>query len=79
MQMMNQNNLRMQSYVEAPELINEGALEGRYRWLYEVPVTISFIPEEASDYRNVKPVNRRYVLKTQLPIHCDFYKYVEVL
>ncbi len=39
---------RISSYVtESPSLINEGAVEGRYRWLFDVPLFVSFMEADA--------------------------------
>jgi hypothetical protein len=49
-----------------PLLLNEGAIDGRYRWLFEVPVMISYIKRNITDYKNVTPVNRTYTIRLQL-------------
>ena len=44
------NQSRMSVFVEeAPLLLNNSEIEGVYRWLYQVPVTVSFIPLNATD------------------------------
>lgn len=58
--------LRLQSYVEKPVLIKKGALEGRFRWLYEIPLTMSYVPADAVEYIGVVPDNHYYMLQVQV-------------
>ena len=46
----------LRSFVqEAPLLLNEGAVDGRYRWLYEVPIMVSYMDRGMKDYKNATP------------------------
>jgi hypothetical protein len=48
-------NLRMDSFVTAPPtLVSEGALQGSYRWLLDIPVTISYYPEDLSTLKRTQ-------------------------
>lgn len=39
------NGLQLNAFVsDPPFLLNQGVIGGRFRWLYEVPVMISFVP-----------------------------------
>lgn len=61
-------DLQSGAYVEqAPLELSSGVYGGVYKWLFEVPVTISFIPKDAQTYREnaTQPVNRRVLLHTQ--------------
>lgn len=49
-----------------PLLLNDGEIGGRYRWLYEIPVMISYIQSNTTDYKGVTPVNRRYTITLQV-------------
>ncbi len=63
------NNYRMSVYVETPPLLqNSLAIEGVYRWLYQMPVTVSFLPRGASHltYGNKDMINRKLTLNVQL-------------
>lgn len=63
------NNYKMSVYVENPPLLqNSLAIEGVYRWLYQLPVTISFLPRGAGNlaYGNKNMVNRRLTLNVQI-------------
>lgn len=53
---------------EAPLLLNEGAIEKRYRWLYEVPVMVSYMAKGADGYKKnaAQPVNQMLTLKIQV-------------
>ena len=60
--------LQAAAYVEEEALqITHGAFSGAYKWLFEVPVTISFIPVNPDTYRNgaIKAENRRILLRAQ--------------
>ncbi len=57
----------MRCYVEEqPTLLNKGAVDGRYRWLYEVPVNISLLPANFKLYENTQAeaVTNRHVIIT---------------
>jgi hypothetical protein len=51
---------------ETPLLLNEGTVEGRYRWLYEVPVMISYMDRNMHGYKDVQPVSQTITLKIQV-------------
>lgn len=59
---------QIRSFVpEAPLLLNEGAIDKRYRWLYEVPVMVTYLGKNVSKYqKDVKPVNQNLTLKIQV-------------
>ena len=55
------------NYVEArPLLINEGTVDGRYRWLFEVPVTVTTLQRGSQDYKTLSPRNTRKTIRVQL-------------
>lgn len=63
------NNYQMSVYVEeAPLLQNSVAIEGVYRWLYQMPVTLSFLTRGTSNltYGNKEMVNRQLTLNVQV-------------
>ncbi len=61
------NNLTMRAFVEGPgRILNQGAVQGRYRWLVEMPVTVTFLPRDTIDYSQVTPKNRRLKIRTQV-------------
>lgn len=63
------NNYQMSVYVEDPPLLqNSLAIEGIYRWLYQIPVTISFLPRNVGNltYGNKDMVNRKLTLNVQI-------------
>lgn len=67
-----QRNLDAGVIVEEPPLmLNSGPAGGVYRWLYEVPVTVSYIP---ADVRQIKPdtnssLSRRLTIRVQIGRH----------
>lgn len=61
------NKFDVRSFVQdLPLLLNEGAVNGSYRWLYEVPVMVSYMDRGAKDYKNLEPVNQQLVLTVQI-------------
>ena len=44
-----------------PRLLNKGVVAGTYRWLYQVPVMLSYMEIAAKDYKDHEAVNK-YVL-----------------
>lgn len=59
------NNMQMNVSVEEPPfLLNEGAVEGRYRWLFETPVIISFVPEGTKSLKGQTGIDSRRLLIT---------------
>lgn len=51
LQSLRQQNLRMTVFIDEPAfLLNQGALQGRYRWLYEVPITVNYLPSDTRKY-----------------------------
>ncbi|MEZ5902783.1 MAG: DotI/IcmL family type IV secretion protein [Alphaproteobacteria bacterium] len=48
---------RISVFVEGQSLLlNTSSVEGVYRWLYQVPITISFLPRNANDLTKTKDV-----------------------
>ena len=62
------NALQLNGFVtDTPFLLNEGVVAGRYRWLFEVPVMVSFVPRDTKDYRGKVDVEtRRLIITLQL-------------
>jgi hypothetical protein len=53
---------------EAPLLLNEGAVDGSYRWLFQVPVMVSYMDRNMKNYKNktAEPVNQLITLTIQV-------------
>ena len=61
------NNMLLHCYVEEqPLLLNEGAVDGRYRWLFDTAITLTFLPRDAKTYADTAPVNQHILLRTQV-------------
>ncbi len=57
----------VRSFVQGqPLLLNEGAVNGSYRWLYEVPMMMSYVERGAKSYKNLEPVNQQVILTVQV-------------
>lgn len=57
----------VRSFVQdSPLLLNEGAVDGRFRWLYEIPVMISYMDRDMTNYDKAEPVSQKLVLRVQL-------------
>jgi hypothetical protein len=61
-------NFNMHPFVQqTPLLLNQGVVDGRYRWLFEVPVMVSYLDRAAKGYtKDTKPVNQEIVLTLQV-------------
>lgn len=55
---------------EKPFLINQGVVGGHYRWLYEVPVTLSFMPRDVHrrtyEDKKTDPASYKLTITTQV-------------
>ena len=61
------NDLVMRSFVTEPSrLLNQGTVQGRYRWLVETPVTISFLPRGTESYKDIQPKSQRINVRMQI-------------
>src|SRR5690606_16457379 len=61
-------NLQTGAYIEGDPLeITRGVYGGVFKWVFEVPVTVSFIDRGAQTYRDgaTTPENRRFTLRAQ--------------
>ncbi len=62
-------DLKMGAFAEEEPLnINHGVFDGAYKWVFEVPVTLSFTPRATEEdlTQQAAPVNRRFLLRTQI-------------
>ncbi len=51
---------------EEPFLLNEGAVNGHYRWLYEIPVLSTYLALDADGYLEAKEQNKELVIRVQV-------------
>ena len=54
---------------DLPNVLNEGALAGRYRWLLQVPVMITFVKTGTNDYKKSSPsdtLTMEYIVNLQV-------------
>lgn len=61
-------DLESGAYIEQnPMELAKGVYDGAYKWVFEVPVTISFRPRDSETYRDdqTKAQNRRFMLRVQ--------------
>jgi hypothetical protein len=57
----------MRSFVQSiPLLLNEGAVAEHYRWLYEVPVMMTYMDRGMKDYKGSQPVTQRMIITLQI-------------
>ena len=56
------------SFVEGqPLLLSEGPAQGRYRWVLNIPVTITYLTRsERASYKTAKPINRYMTIRVQI-------------
>lgn len=58
---------RVSSYVDGvPLLLNQGAVDGRHRWLFRANAVISYLDRTAESYEGVEPINQRASLDIQI-------------
>lgn len=57
--------------LDAPLLLNSGPVGGRYRWLYEVPVMVSYMDRSAKDYKEADVTNQKIVVTLQVGRRTD--------
>lgn len=64
---MESGRYNIRSFVrENPLLLNSGTAQDRFRWLYEVPVMVSYMDAKGFDYKNDDPVNQQMLLTVQV-------------
>ncbi len=65
------NDLKVSVIVEQPPLLlNEGVVGQSYRWLFQMPVTISYLPRRAIEYRpGDKTSSRQLTIRAQIGRH----------
>jgi hypothetical protein len=65
---MKARNLRVDSVsTDKPQLLNQGVASGSYKWLFDVPIIMSFIPNDTESLRRIaKPETRKLVVRVQL-------------
>jgi hypothetical protein len=51
---------------EKPNLLNEGAVDGRYRWLFEVPIMVTYMDRNMKGYKDAQPVNQMMSVQVQV-------------
>lgn len=51
---------------EDPLLLNSQSVDNRYRWLFEVPLMVSYMDSKDFDYKSDDPVNQHLVLTVQV-------------
>lgn len=61
------NKYSIRAYVkDTPLLLNQAPVAGRYHWLYEVPVMVSYLDRSKASYDGADPVNQQFILRVQV-------------
>lgn len=61
------NAYDVRAYVNSePLLLNSGEVDGRYRWLFQVSVMVSYMQSGVSSYKDVEPINNLYKMRVQI-------------
>ena len=61
------NNYQLRGNTEGDALLlNKGAIDGRYRWLFEVPVLITFLPADAKSYKDTEHLSQHVLVTAQV-------------
>ncbi len=63
---LNSNSYQLRSSVQgAALLLNKGTVDGRFRWLFEVPVLITFLPADAKSYKDTEQLSQHLLVTVQ--------------
>lgn len=63
---------RIQSFTMGlPLRLNEGSVDGRYHWLFQAPVMVSYLPYGMDDYKGAQPTNQKILVKVQVGRYND--------
>lgn len=46
-------------------LLNKGVVDGRYRWLFEVPMLLTFLPADAKSYKDTQNLSQHVIVTAQ--------------
>ena len=61
------NNFQLRGSTEGNALLlNTGLLEGRYRWLFEIPVLMTFLPVDAKSYSDTQHLSQHIIVTAQV-------------
>lgn len=61
------SDLQLRAHVEErPLLLNKGSVEGRYRWLFEMPVMLTFLPRATNTYEGSSPASQSVIISVQV-------------
>jgi hypothetical protein len=61
------NRFNINSFVrERPLLLNSGTANDRFRWVFEVPILVSYMNAETFNYKTDEPVNQNILLTIQI-------------
>ena len=56
---------------DQPLLLNKGAVNGSYKWLYEINATITYKDPQTRSYKKETPINQRLKIKLQVGRYPD--------
>ncbi len=61
------SNLRLVNFIEdTPYMLTKGEVENRYKWLFDVPMVLSYIREGARGYSDFEPVSQNVQVTVQI-------------
>lgn len=61
------NKYDIRSFADGqPVLLNEGVVDGRYRWLYDVELMVTYLNRGTSGYANAQPINKKVSVRAQI-------------
>lgn len=67
MKVLESEKYEVRSFVqEDPLFMNEGVVSGTFHWLFQVPITVSYVARGTKDYKNVEPVNQNVILTIEV-------------
>ncbi|MES2729003.1 MAG: DotI/IcmL/TraM family protein [Pseudomonadota bacterium] len=65
-QMLTQKSTLQAITVDAPKLLNRGVVNDAYKWLYDIPVMVSLLPEGIDTLRKLRPQSYNLLIRVQL-------------
>lgn len=67
MKILEQNDFFIKTFVQdTPLLLNQGLVGDHYRWLFEIPILISYVDRNMVSYRNADVTTQEFTMRVQL-------------
>ena len=65
-------NFRLVNFIESqPYMLTKGEVDSRYKWLFDVPVVLSYVREDARGYSDFEPISQSVQVTVQIGRYAD--------